>query len=117
MTTTDSLKSKIVNVSSDTINLSFIGNGVELAPGAEYSFVGTLSDVVTRGKGVSRAARAIEALEALLTQTPAVVEVVSSPAVILYDATDDITKQLALDNGALTAISPSWLPTRYSSSL
>ncbi len=117
MSSTASLKSKIVNVSGDTLNLSFIGNGVELADGAEYEFIGTLTEAVTRGKNTSRAARALEALEALLLQSPAMIEVVSSPAVLVYDATDDVTKQISLDNGALIAISPSWLSTRYSSSL
>lgn len=117
MSDTTALKTLIRNVSGGTINLSFIGNGLELAANEEYSFYGSLAEAVTRGKGESRALRALAALDALLTQATPSIEVIYGPAAILYDATDDMTKQLQMVNGGLQAATPSWLASRFSSSL
>jgi hypothetical protein len=103
---TSGLYTTVENTSGVDKVFGFLGtHGKRLEANETYTVPG---DLVSK-LGAQRSQRKFNALEAALVAGD--LKIVSSPAVYLYDATDDVTKELALDNAVLGTVDPQWDPT------
>ena len=97
------------NVSGAARYFSYLGaHGVELANNAQVSEPGCLvtrlaAEAHMRGGGGRRKFTALE--NDLANERLAIIR---GPALHLYDETDEVTKQLALDNATLGTVDPDW---------
>lgn len=114
---TDCLVTTVKNVSGGSMNLTFLPpHGAVLADDGEYSFDGDLVSAI-RSKFANYAAgkRAVASLKANMEAGN--LEVIKTPAPVLYDPTLDNTKVLKADNGVLYLADPCWLATSSSASV
>lgn len=103
---TSGLYTTVENTSGAAKVFGFLGtHGKRLAANETFTVPG---DLVSK-LGAQRSQRKFKALEAALTSGD--LKIVSSPAVYLYDATDDVTRELNLDNAVLGTVDPQWDPT------
>lgn len=110
MANIDCINTKVRNMSGKAVVFGFLPpHGKRLEAGEEYTFFGTIENLLSRiTSGRKRAA-----LESAVKSGDLVV--VSSPTPILYDATLDVSKTIKLDNGSLSTTDPFGVP--YSSSI
>lgn len=102
---TTGLYTTVENTSGVAKVFGFLGtHGKRLAANETYTVPG---DLVTK-LGASRSQRKFKALEKALQDGD--LAIVSSPAVYLYDATDEVTRELSLDNAVLGTVDPQWDP-------
>lgn len=115
--TTDCLYSTIKNVSGGSLRLMFLPpHGVTLADAGEYTFAGDpVAAISSKRANFVAAKRDIAAMEAALQAGN--IEIIKTPAPILYDPTRDEARLLKMDGGTLYAADPCWLSTESSSSL
>ena len=93
------------NASGKAIKVGFIPpHGRELAIGEEINVVGNILEAVNRGDrfGNRHMNALLDALDAGL------IEIVSTPAPILYDETLGVSKMIGIDGGAITITDPCW---------
>lgn len=112
---TDCLVSTIKNTSGGTLRLSCLPpHGRTLTSNEEYTVDGDIIAAIRAKFGGDYAAskRAVDAFTALLRDGS--LELIKTPAPILYDPTLDKTQQLKLDNGVLYSADPCWLATSSS---
>ncbi len=101
---TQCLYTTVRNTSGQTRVFSFLGaHGVRLAANETYTVPGDLFSALA-SKRPSR--RAFKAMEAAVRAGH--LAIVRTPGVFLYDQTQDQTRMLSLDNGALGSVSPCW---------
>ncbi len=110
---TSCLFTVVRNISGASRYFGFLGpRGVELDDDEEFAVLGSLPDSVARGSyGDRGGAHWTDGLLSAMgdnTDGDAALEIVSTPAVALYDATAAETKQLVLDDGTLSTIDPCW---------
>lgn len=99
------LYTTVENTSGVEKVFGFLGtHGKRLSANETYTVSG---DLVSK-LGNARSQRKFKALESALKTGD--LAIVSSPAVYLYDATDEATRELSLDNGALGTVDPQWDP-------
>lgn len=112
--TIDCLLTTVKNASGASMDLNFWpphGN-VTLADGGEISVYGDIYAALLRGR---KPTRNLDTFNALLLSGD--LEIVKTPAPILYDDTDDRSYMLVVDNTTLYAVDPCWADTEYSSAL
>lgn len=102
------LETKVRNVSGKTLSFGYLPpHGRRLAAGEELSFFGNLVDLLSRNKRKRSAlVRDLEAGRLVIVETP---------SQHYFDLTDDVTKVLGVDAGAVEVNDPCW--GEYSSSL
>ena len=102
---TTGLYTTVENTSGATAVFGFLGtHGKRLAANETYTVPG---DLVAK-LGGQRSQRKFSALAAALKS--GALKIVSSPAVYLYDSTDEVTRELALQNSILGSVDPQWDP-------
>lgn len=102
--TTGGLHTTVRNTSGKTRSFGFLGaHGKRLAPNESFTQPGDL--VSKLGNQLSQ--RRFNSLEGALGVRGSL-EIVSSPAVYLYDEEDDRTQELALQGGLLGVTDPQW---------
>jgi len=98
------LVSTIRNVAGSKRKISIVPpHGAELDNNEEVSISGHVVDTIGRIFGARGVQKFFEALEA------GWLELVSTPAPILYDATLDQSQMLVLNNNTLAVAAPCWL--------
>lgn len=103
---TTGLYTTVENTSGSAKVFGFLGtHGKRLAANETYTVPG---DLVSK-LGALRSQRKFKALEKALQDGD--LTIVSSPAVYLYDATTEATRELSLDNDVLGTVDPQWDPT------
>ena len=116
MNTTDCLMSTFANISGAPLRLGlFAPHGKEMAKNEQVSYMGSPTEIVTRGRSPSHCSRALIGLAAALKAD--LIEIVKTPNPVLYDIADDMTKMLKLDNGELYGADPCWAGYATSSQL
>jgi hypothetical protein len=110
---TSCLFTVVRNISGAPRYFGFLGpRGTELDDNEEFAVLGSLPDSVARGSfGDRGGAHWTDALLTALGDNAdgdQSLEVVSTPAVTLYDATAGEIKQLLLDNETLGTTDPCW---------
>jgi hypothetical protein len=109
------LYTTVVNVSGSAMHFPFLPeHGITLADGEEFTFIGHPVEACIRHQRVT-SGRNFAGLEYALENE--LLEIIKTPNPILYDDGADVTKMLALYNGALFAVDPCWAGTSYSSPL
>lgn len=99
---TTCLQSTVKNTSGSTQIFSFLpGHGVTLTSGEEKTYTGDIVDLVSR-----KTKRDLDSFLANLES--GAISIVSTPAPVLYDETDDISQRLVLDNSTLFATDVCW---------
>lgn len=99
------LYTTVENTSGAPAVFGFLGvQGRRLEANETYTVRGDLVAAL----GALRSPRKFKGLERALLAGD--IKIVSSPAVYLYDETDEETHELAADNGALGVIDPRWDP-------
>ena len=99
------LYSTVRNIATTTKYYGFLPeHGKRMACGEELTVWGDIQHWLTRFTPNGRARRSLE--EALTTN--AVLAIVNTPSVHLYDSTLADTKILTLDNGSFAAADPCW---------
>lgn len=107
-TALEELYSTVVNLTDGERSFGYLGqHGRRLAAGEQYTVPGNIVDQIAANR------RKFQALERDLDD--GVVAIVKTPAVFLYDETEDQTKVLTLDNETLGSADASY--GGYSSSL
>lgn len=102
---TSGLYTTVENTSGAEAVFGFLGtHGKRLAAGATYTVTG---DLIAK-LGAQRSQRKFKALEAALTSGQ--LKIVNSPAVYLYDATDEVSRELSLVGGVIGTVDPQWDP-------
>lgn len=102
---TTGLYTTVENTSGVEKVFGFLGtHGKRLAANETYTVSG---DLVSK-LGNARSQRKFKALESALKTGD--LSIVSSPAVYLYDATNEESRELSLDNGVLGTVDPQWDP-------
>lgn len=102
---TTGLYTTVENTSGATKVFGFLGtHGKRLAANETYTVSG---DLVAK-LGGQRSQRKFKALENALKGGD--LKIVSSPAVYLYDATNEATRELELNDGVLGTVDPQWDP-------
>lgn len=97
----DALYTTVVNTSGAARHFGYLGaHGITLAADAQYSHPGNLL------RQVARKPRQLAALQADLAA--GVLEIMNTPAVVLWDNTRDEAKVLTLADGALAAADSGW---------
>jgi hypothetical protein len=110
MADTTCLETKVRNMTGVTATFGFLPpHGKTLTAGQEYTFFGSLSALLQ----AITSKRKRTAFQNALKNGDIVV--VSSPTPFLYDATLDVTKTVAIDNGSVTVVDPCGVT--YSSSI
>lgn len=105
MPDTTALYTTVRNTSGGEATFGFIPpHGKKLADDEDVTVFGDLWDRLHTGGRLNE--RLKDSLEAALLAGD--VEIIKSPNVFLYDDTDDVVKQLSLDNGTLGTADPSW---------
>lgn len=95
------LYTTVRNTSGSVRSFGFLGDhGMRLAVGEQVTVRGNLVDQIAKRK------RAFQGLERALEATD--LAVLKTPAVHLYDDTNDEVKMLALDAGVLGGTDPCW---------
>ena len=108
MNTTECLASTFRNISGGMLRTSvFAPHGREMAKDEEVSYLGSPTEIVTRGRSPSHCSRALKGLEAALKND--LLEIVKTPNPVLYDVTQDLTKMLKMNNGELYGADPCWI--------
>lgn len=103
---TAGLYTTVENTSGADKVFGFLGtHGKRLEANETYTVPG---DLVSK-LGALRSQRKFKALETALQAGD--LKIVSSPAVYLYDATNDATRELSLDDSVLGTVDPQWDPT------
>jgi hypothetical protein len=103
---TTGLYTTVENTSGSDKVFGFLGtHGKRLEANETYTVPG---DLVSK-LGAQRSQRKFKALESALQTGD--LKIVSSPAVYLYDATDEVTRELSIDNGVIGTVDPQWDPT------
>lgn len=111
--TSTCFKTVVKNISGDELTVScWPPHGKTFAADAEVTIDGSLHDFFNRYRVPPRV---LPTLHALFTDGN--LSVISEPNPILYDATDDRTAMLVLDNGVLKANDPCFAETEFSSEL
>ena len=109
MANTDCINTTVRNMSGKSAVFGFLPpHGKKLAAGEEYTFFGSVENLLSRiTSGRKRAAftAAVQSGDLI---------VVSGPTPILYDATLDVSKTIELANGTFSPVDPFGVP--YSSS-
>ena len=109
MANIDCVNTKVRNMSGKAAVFGFLPpHGKKLEAGEEYTFFGSVESLlskVTSGRKRAGFTAAVQSGDLV---------VVSGPTPILYDATLDVSKTIALENGSLTVTDPFGVP--YSSS-
>lgn len=101
---TDCLYTSVKNVSGKTRVFGYLGvRGMRLDPDEVVTVRGNLIETL----GGKTSARKFKSLERSLDSLSSL-EIVSTPAVHLYDAVLDQTKQLAVQNDQLGIVDPCW---------
>lgn len=101
---TQCLYTTVENVSGSERVFGYLGvRGMRLGAGEVVTVRG---DLVSK-LGNQTSARRFQALERSLDQNGSL-RIVSSPAVHLYDAVEDRTRQLSLQGGQLGVVDPCW---------
>lgn len=101
---TTSLYTTVKNTSGVAKVFGFLGErGKRLAVDESYTQRGNLISKL----GAQTSKRRFQALERSLEEGR--LEIISTPGVHVYDATLDETKVLAIDNGILGVVDPTWL--------
>lgn len=110
---TDCLFTTVKNISGSERSFGYLGaRGKRLAANEVVTIPGDL--IAHLGGGGKYDQRKFKALErSLLNGT---LEIVSTPAVHLFDAVNDDTKILALEGGTLGTVDPCWVTQSLSSS-
>lgn len=108
---TDCLYTTVQNTSGKERVFGYLGErGKRLGVGELITVPGNIADILG-GKTSKRKFKALE--RSLMNGT---LKIVQTPAVHLYDPTNDETQILALDAGALGVADPCWVPKSLSSS-
>lgn len=103
---TTGLYTTVENTSGADKVFGFLGtHGKRLEANATYTVPG---DLVSK-LGALRSQRKFKALEAALQAGD--LKIVSSPAVYLYSADSEVTRELSLDGLVLGTVDPQWDPT------
>ena len=99
---TSCLYTKVKNISGGTRTFCYLPpHGRTLTADQEFSFIGGLTEGILMNR---RPSRILASLEADLIANR--LAVISSPSPVLYDATDDRSAMLKLDNERLYSIDP-----------
>lgn len=115
--TLSTTKTRIRNISGGELTFNLVGHGCVLAADEEIDIHGNIFDAVRAGRSKSAADRNSLALEYMLGEGQEL-SIVSTPLPVYYDDTDDITKQLTLDNGHIYFKTPEWDEgSKFSSSI
>lgn len=102
---TSGLYTTVENTSGADKVFGFLGtHGKRLEAGETFTVPG---DLVAK-LGAQRSQRKFKALEAALTEGD--LKIVSSPAVYLYSADSEVTRELALDGLVIGTVDPQWDP-------
>lgn len=102
---TTGLYTTVENTSGAAKVFGFLGtHGKRLEANETYTVPG---DLVTK-LGAKRSLRQFKALEKALSTGD--LKIVSSPAVYLYDAENEVTRELELNGGVLGTVDPQWDP-------
>lgn len=110
---TSCLYTKVKNISGATRTFSYLPpHGRTLTNNQELSFIGGLTDGILMNR---RPSRILASLEEDLKENR--LSVLSTPSPILYDATDDRSAMLKLDNERLYTIDPCYEDTAFQSSV
>lgn len=111
--TSTCFKTVVKNISGGELTVScWPPHGKTFAADEEVTIDGSLHDFFNRYRVPPRV---LPTLHALFTDGN--LSVISEPNPILYDATDDRTAMLVLDNGVLKANDPCFAETEFSSEL
>lgn len=106
------LYSVVKNVSGHAMTFPFIGpHGVKLAAAESYSVPGDVREAVMCRTPGRRSLRRFEMLERALgnnSTNTQYLEIVSTPAPVFYDETDEVSVILAVDNDVVIATAPCW---------
>ena len=101
---TSALYTTVKNISGKARVFGYLGErGMRLAAGESVTVRGSLVAKL----GAMTSSRRFKALEKSL-DTHQSLEIVSTPAVILYDAVSERSRQLSLQGDALGVVDPSW---------
>lgn len=112
MNTSECLYSVLKNTSGGELIASCLPPmGKTLAANEEISIAGHVLEAILREKPKSSVTAFMTAL------TTGLLDIISTPAPILYDATADRSMALKLDNGILYMVDPCWSDAIFSSSL
>lgn len=112
MNTSDCMLTVVKNTSGASMELNFWpphGN-VVLASNAEVSIYGDIYAALLR---YHKPVRNLSTFNTLLAAGD--LEIVKTPAVIVYDDTNDRSAMLIVDDDELFAVDPCWAATEYSS--
>ena len=102
------LYSTVKNTSGGTKKFGFLPpHGRELTTNQEFTLTGHIVAAISRGEPVTDR-RHQQALQTSLTDGD--LEVVETPCVVVYDETNDNSKMLQLDNGAIAWVDAVWDP-------
>ena len=112
-TDTTCLFTVVRNISGGEKYFSFLGpRGTTLADNEEFAIFGHLSEYVQRGNfGDRGGSHWVDGLLDVLGEnddSEVSLEIVSTPAPILYDPTAEESKMLILDDGSLDVLDPCW---------
>ena len=103
---TECLYTSVKNISGAERVFGFLGaRGMRLAAAEVVTVPGNLISAL--GKGGAGAQRKFKGLERSLDKNSSL-EIISTPAVYLYDAVHDRTRVLALQNEVLGVVDPCW---------
>ena len=109
MANTDCINTTVRNMSGKSAVFGFLPpHGKKLAAGEEYTFFGSVENLLSRitsGRKRAGFTAAVQSGDLI---------VVSGPTPILYDATLDVSKTIQLANGTFSPVDPFGVP--YSSS-
>lgn len=101
---TECLYTSVQNIAGAERVFGYLGErGMRLAANEVVTVRGNLIHKL----GAMTSARRFKALERSLDQNGSL-KIVSTPAVHLYDAVNDVTKQLAYEGGLLGIVDPCW---------
>ena len=110
MANIDCINTTVRNMSGKSAVFGFLPpHGKKLAAGEEYTFFGSVENLLSRITSGRKRAGFTAAVQS------GDLVVVSGPTPILYDATLDVSKTIQLDNGTFSPVDPFGVP--YSSSI
>lgn len=102
------LYSIVRNVSGRRMTFGFLPpHGRTLDANEEFSVWGDVRQAVIKGER-TESRRNIQGLENALSRSPRLLEIISTPSPVLYDATLDGSYNITLDNGSLGVADVCW---------
>jgi hypothetical protein len=105
---TDCIKTTVVNTSGVTRRFSFLPPyGVELAPNATFTHIGTIYDWIDRGRRKMGHTISMRDVEYALSQNWLAIQ--STPATIVHDSMLASSHMLVVDNGSFKIQSPCYV--------